>query len=112
MLKYVLGIDAGTESIRAAVFDEIGNCLGFGTSANQSIHTYPGWAEQSIRQWEISLIEAIGKAIAKSGVSPNLIEGVSADATCPTVVCLDRDGKPLRDALMWMDVLRSQHSGG
>ena len=47
MSDYLLGIDAGTESFRAGVFDPAGKCLGFGVSPNRTVHPHPGWAEQS-----------------------------------------------------------------
>jgi len=108
MPGYVLGIDAGTESIRAAIFDEHGVCLSFGTSENKTIHTHPGWAEQAITRWEQGMIEAINQAISTSGIRPDAIKGISVDGTTCTVVFQDHAGKPLRDALMWMDV-RAHH---
>lgn len=110
MSRYVLGIDAGTESIRAAIFDEKGVCKSFGTSDNKTTHQHPGWAEQSIAQWEQAMIEAINQAIKTSGLSPDAIEGVSIDGTTCTVVFQDQDGKPLRDALIWMDVRAHQEA--
>ncbi len=110
MSRYVLGIDAGTESIRAAIFDEKGICLSFGSSDNKTTHKHPGWAEQSITQWEKSMIEAINQAVAKSGISPNAIKGISVDGTTCTVVFLDKTGKALRDAIIWMDVRAHQEA--
>jgi FGGY-family pentulose kinase len=110
MSRYVLGIDAGTESIRAAIFDEKGVCLSFGTSDNKTMHKHPGWAEQSITQWETAMIAAIKQAIAKSGIRPDAIEGISVDGTTCTVVFLDKIGTPLRDALIWMDVRAHQEA--
>lgn len=104
MAAYVLGIDAGTESVRAGIYDETGRCLAFGTGDNTNIHRKPAWAEQSIEQWERALFEAIGKAIKASGVDPKEIAGVGVDGTSCTVVYLDKAGKPLRDAIMWMDI--------
>ncbi|MCG8478120.1 MAG: hypothetical protein MI724_03420, partial [Spirochaetales bacterium] len=104
MAGYVLGIDAGTESVRAGIYDETGRCLAFGSSANTNIHEKPAWAEQSIAQWDASLVEAVGIAIRKSGVDSNDIRAVGVDGTSCTVVFLDEEGRPLRDAIMWMDV--------
>ena len=104
MKRYLLGIDGGTESTRSAVFDEFGHCIGFGTSDNVTVHPHPGWAEQSIHEWESSLVDSIKKAISNSGIDPNDIAGIGAGATCPTVVALDQQGRPLRDAIMWMDL--------
>lgn len=111
MSKYVLGIDAGTESIRAAIFDERGLCLSIGTSANENIHKHPGWAEQSITQWERSLIEAINNAISNSNISPDAIEGIGVDGTSCTVIFFDKDKNPLRDAIIWMDVRSHKEAG-
>ena len=110
MSRYVLGIDAGTESVRAAVFDDRGNCLGFGTSHHATVHRQPGWAEQAIAQWEAGMIAAIRQALAKSAIPPDAIEGISADGTTCTVVFLDKAGAPLRDAIIWMDVRAHQEA--
>ncbi|MCF7927479.1 MAG: hypothetical protein K9L68_00175 [Spirochaetales bacterium] len=104
MSRYVLGIDAGTESIRAGIYDETGRCLNFATSANKNIHRNPGWAEQSVAEWDKSLIEAIRNAISGSFIDPSEIEGIGLDGTSCTVIMLDKAGKPLRDAIMWMDI--------
>jgi len=104
MARYVLGIDAGTESFRTGVYDETGKCLGFGVSENKNIHRHPGWAEQRLSDWDASLIESMKKAIKASGVDASAVEGIGLDGTSCTVVFLDREGKALRDAIMWMDI--------
>ncbi len=100
----VLGIDAGTESFRAGVFDQSGKCLGFGVSPNRTVHRHPGWAEQSPKDWDTALVDCIRKALAASGVPGSEIRGIGVDGTSCTVVFLDGRGNPLRDALMWMDI--------
>lgn len=107
MAHYVLGIDAGTESFRAGVFDENGKCHGFGVSANTTHIRHAGWAEQSPDDWERALVDSIRRALAASSIDPSLIEGVGIDGTSCTVVFLDKDGASLRDAIMWMDIRAS-----
>ena len=104
MQRYVLGIDAGTESFRAGVFDRSGKCLGFGVSPLRTIHRHPGWAEQSPRDWDVALVECIHRALQESRVSGSDIGGIGIDGTSCTVVFLDGAGEPVRDALMWMDI--------
>jgi ribulokinase len=104
MARYVLGIDAGTESIRTGIYDEMGHCTSFGVSDNTLIHRHPGWGEQSISQWDASMLESIRNAFRNSTVRPDQIEGIGIDGTSCTVVCLDKERKPLRDAVMWMDI--------
>jgi ribulokinase len=104
MAGYVLGIDAGTESIRTGLYDEKGKALAFGVSENKNIHLHPGWGEQNLDQWNRSLIDSIKKALSASGVDPHDVKGIGVDGTCCTVVMLDKNGKALRDAIMWMDI--------
>lgn len=110
MSRYVLGIDAGTESVRAAVFDDRGMCRGFGASRHNTTHRHPGWAEQAVAQWEAGMLAAIRQALAMSAVPPDAIQGISADGTTCTVVFLDAAGRPLRDAIIWMDVRAHQEA--
>lgn len=110
MSRYVLGIDAGTESIRAGIYNEKGTCISFGVGKNTNIHRHAGWGEQSILQWEASLYESIKEAINKSNIDPSRIEGIGLDGTCCTVVYLDENGRPLRDAVMWMDIRASKEA--
>ncbi len=51
MERYVLGIDAGTESIRSGIYNEKGECISFGVSENTNIHRHPGWGEQNVDKW-------------------------------------------------------------
>lgn len=110
MGSYVLGIDAGTESFRAGIYDETGHCLGFGVSPNTNIHRHPAWGEQEIAKWDVAMVESIKRAIAAAGVKPEEIKGIGLDGTSCTVVFLDRNGKPLRDAIMWMDIRASKEA--
>jgi ribulokinase len=110
MQRYVLGIDAGTESIRTGIYDQNGECVSFGVSENTNIHRHPGWGEQSVNQWDASMLESIKRAFENSPVTPDQIEGVGIDGTSCTVVHLDKEGKPLRDAIMWMDIRSSKEA--
>jgi ribulokinase len=104
MAEYVLGIDAGTESIRTGIYDKTGRSIGFGIGENKNIHLHPGWGEQSPDQWNRSLIESIKNALQSSGIDPRDVKGIGVDATACTVVMLDKSGKVLRNAIMWMDI--------
>ena len=104
MGRYVLGIDAGTESIRAGVYDERGRCVSYGTAAHKTLHRHPGWAEQSVEEWDQGMIAAIREALSGGTVDPADIEGIGLDGTSCTVVYLDEQGRPVRDAIIWMDI--------
>lgn len=101
---YLLGIDMGTGSARAGIFDTTGKQMGFGTSEFATTHRQPSWAEQDPQEWWRATVEAIRKAVSESGVDPKDIRGISMDGTSSTVVFLDENDHEVRPAILWMDV--------
>lgn len=101
---YVMGIDAGTEAIKAGLFDLQGNMV---AAAARSYATYfprPGWAEQDPAEWWAGLVGAVRDCLRVAHVSPAEIIGLSADATTCTMVPLGKNGQVQGRALLWMDV--------
>ncbi len=101
---YLLGIDFGTESCRAGVFDTAGHCVAVEATSYALEHPRPGWAEQDPDEWWSALVESVAKAMRAAGIDGESIAGLCADATTCTVVALDGSGRHLRPAIMWMDV--------
>lgn len=104
MTEYVLGIDAGTESVRTSVFDLNGNILGFGAYSYNTYYEHPGWAEQKVEEWRAALIESIKAALKISGIKPDDVIGIGLDATCCTPVFFDKNNRPTRNPILWMDM--------
>jgi FGGY-family pentulose kinase len=103
-MAYVIGIDGGTESLRAHVFDLSGRSLGVGKSAYETQFPAPAQAEQAPEDWWQAAGVAVRQALAAAGVDAGQIIAIAADTTSCTVVALDSDGRSLRPALLWMDV--------
>ncbi len=111
MSRTVIGVDVGTGSTRAGVFDLSGVPL---ASAVEPIVTWkprPDYVEQSSDDiWEATG-RAIRTALSRASVRPESVVGISFDATCSLVV-LDRTDRPLtvdtdgdnnRNIIVWMD---------
>jgi len=101
---YVLGIDAGTEAVKAGIFDVQGRRVALSARPYRTYFAAPGWAEQEPTEWWASLVGAVQESLRKADVSAGEIVGVSADATTCTLVPLGADGSELGRALLWMDV--------
>jgi ribulose kinase len=101
-MALLLGLDFGTGSVRAGVYDFAARrMLGEREAAYATQYPHPGWAEQSPLDWW----EAAGtacRALMRDIGSPE-IAGISAATTSSTVVYCRRDGTPTRPALLWMD---------
>ena len=108
VVPIVVGVDGGTESIRACCFNaKDGRMIGSSCAVPYSTtHPQPGWAEQSPTDWWACMGEAVRGAVAsiKEGNYKNHeIRAICVDTTCCSVVALDDDCEPLRPCLLWMD---------
>lgn len=103
-MAFVIGIDGGTESLRAHVFDLEGRSRGVGKGAYPTVFPEPGQAEQAPEDWWQAAGVAVRAAMAAAGLEAAQISAICADTTSCTVVALDAAGAPLRPALLWMDV--------
>ncbi len=103
-MRYVIGIDGGTESLRAHVFDTSGRNIGGAVSYYDTLFPAPGRAEQNPRDWWRAIGEAVRGAVRAGGVDANDIAALALDTTSATIVVADEAGNPLRPAILWMDV--------
>lgn len=101
---YILAIDAGTEAIKAGLFDLHGQRVAMGSRSYPTYFPAPGWAEQDPADWWAGLVGAVQDCLRAANVAPGDIAGISADATTCTLMPLDPVGQPLGRALLWMDV--------
>ncbi|MDD5711384.1 MAG: FGGY-family carbohydrate kinase [Smithellaceae bacterium] len=106
----ILTIDNGTQSVRALVFDLQGNLV---AKSQIQLEPYfsekPGWAEQHAEYYWDSLCQACQKLWETSGVAKDAIAGVTITTQRSTVINLDKDGKPLRPAIVWLDQRRTEN---
>jgi D-ribulokinase len=107
---YVIGIDVGTGSARAGVFDLGGQMLA-SAKADITIWRDAGAiVEQSSDQIWSAVCVAVRGAVAAAGIDPVQVSGIGVDATCSLVV-LGEGGAPLavssddpaRNTIVWMD---------
>lgn len=109
--RFYLGIDVGTGSARAAVFDKRGVRVGMGVHPLQHWQPQADFHEQSSDDIWRACANAVHAAVNQSGVPTENIRGVGFDATCSLVV-LDADDRPLtvspsgvaaQNVILWMD---------
>lgn len=101
---YYIGIDFGTQGVRTGVIDSVGNIL----SQCEQFYTtyYPnlGWAEQKPIEWWSAFKNALQRTLMDLDESEKKkIAACSVCATSSTVIPVDMNGNPLRDAILWMD---------
>lgn len=114
---YFLGIDVGTGSARAGIFDEHGTLV---ASAMQETQTWKSETdhrifEQSTTDIWTSICSCVQHAMSDANLSRDAIKGVGIDATCSLAVT-DLEGNPIcvtlggncgmpgaRNVILWAD---------
>lgn len=97
--KY-LGIDIGTTSIKAAVFDQCGNRLALHIKDyTLSTDSATGYIEFDPNEYVRMCKELILELTDKCGT----IDSLSVDTQGETIIVTDSDGIPLYPAIVWLD---------
>ncbi len=108
----ILVFDAGTQSIRAALIDLQGTIRRMvKTPITPYFSHRPGWAEQTPDYFWEQLCATSRKLLAADGIAPEGIAGVTLTCQRNTLINLDRAGRPLRPAIIWLDPRKAEPTG-
>lgn len=96
-MNYLLGIDVGTTSLKAVLFDE------HGTTIKTVVKDYTlivsgDLVEFPAEQYWALLSEALDEISKEYRIS-----AMSIDTQCETMIVTDADGKALTNAIVWLD---------
>lgn len=97
MSKHLLGVDFGTTSLKACLFDENGNKLA-SESAQYKLLTKGEFIEFDAEEF-FAILSGVVEKIAKNYT----IDAMSVDTQGETLIVLDKAGKPLMNAIIWLD---------
>lgn len=109
--RFFIGIDVGSASVRAGVYDASGLRLAFAVRPIQQFHPRPLFVEQSSADIWAQACDATREALAAAKVNPAQVASIGVDATCSLVavgrsgvpVSVAEDGNTANDIIMWMD---------
>ena len=105
---HLLAIDQGTQSVRALLFTPDGTLIAKSrVPIEPYFSTAPGLAEQHPNVFWDALCTACRQLWAIPGVDRQAIAGVALTTQRSTMVNLDKDGNPLRPAIVWLDQRRT-----
>ncbi len=98
-MKYFLGIDIGTSSTKAVLFDEMGKSLLSSSEEYDIISPQSGYSEENPLDWLNATINSI-KKITKDYP---IVEGIGLSGQMHGLVLLDKNDRILRNSIIWCD---------
>lgn len=93
----LLGLDYGTTSLKAALFDEKGNML-HSLCYDYTLITDGDFVEFPAEKYFELLVSAINEMKSKYE-----IDALAIDTQCETIILTDAEGTPLTNAIVWLD---------
>jgi D-ribulokinase len=111
MQQAFVGIDVGTSSARAGIFDENGTLLATARHPITVWYEAGSVAEQSSTEIWAACATSVRAAMAEAALPASAVKGVGFDATCSLVVIdaagnpltVNSSGDPRRNVIVWMD---------
>jgi glycerol kinase len=101
-VRFLLSLDEGTTSARAALYDESGCRTAMQSACFQSSYPHPGWVDQDAEEIWRAQIDAARRTLAASQVQASSIAAIGITNQRETTVVWDRKtGHPVSPAIVW-----------
>jgi xylulokinase len=101
--RYILALDIGTSSTKAALWTDDGTLVAQTTEDYSLQRPYVSWAEIDALEWWRAVCLTTQQVLAQSGVAGDQVVGIGVDGLGWTLVPVDRRGDPLFPAMTWLD---------
>lgn len=106
----LIGLDVGTTSCKAGLFDSYGQLLALATASFPVDRTSAGWVEQDAERYWSAARGCLRELLASPRVDRRRLTALSSCGQSPTMVLLDAHGIPIRPAILWQDTRAVQEA--
>ena len=98
----VVAVDCSTTAAKAVVQDRSGRVVASASRPLALDRPQPSWHEQDAESWWTATRDAVAEAVAALD-DPSRVGAMCLTHQRESFVCLDRAGRPLRPAILWLD---------
>ncbi len=102
-MPYLLGIDAGTTSVKAGIFSPEGRCMGIGREEYQLEAPSPERAQLNPEVYWQACVKTVRDAVERARIKPEEIGALGVSSQGETTITLDSAGHAIYPALVWLD---------
>lgn len=106
MSQYTLGFDAGTQSVKVAVYDEAMQCVAQKSLPTTLRYPQPGWVEMDAQEYlelTIRCTKCVTDEMKEKGLDPQHIKAVMGDGIICGIVGVDEEGRAITPYINYLD---------
>jgi glycerol kinase len=101
-VPYILALDEGTTSARAALYDAEGRRVAMQSSPIECFYPHPGWVEQDANAIWRAQLEATRRTLESAGAVASAVSAIGITNQRETTIVWDRKtGQPVAPAIVW-----------
>ena len=102
-MPHIVALDIGTSSMRAVLYDSTGVLLHACGFEYHTTFPQPSYVEQNPESWLEAAVTVLRRMSEYLEGKEIAVEAISVTSQRASLIPMDRDGRPLRDAIMWQD---------
>ncbi len=103
MPNFIIAHDLGTTGNKATLYDREGRLAGAAFHAYDTEYAHTGWAEQNPNDWWRAVCFSTRQLLSETRVPADDIACITFSGQMMGAVPLDRQARPLRNAIIWAD---------
>lgn len=106
MTRYYLGFDAGTQSVKVAVYDEQMTCVASSSAPTTLTYPHPGWVNMDVDEYlelTIAGMAACAQQMRAAGLDPAQVGAIMGDGIICGIAGVDANGDALTPYVNYLD---------
>ena len=102
-MTYILSLDLGTTAIKVALISTDGKLISKSTQEYNLLTPTALAVELQVETYWQAFKKGVSELLLETGISPESIKVLGISAQGETLILTDKNGKPVRNAIVWMD---------
>ena len=104
VVKYLIGVDLGTSSTKAALYTIDGVLMAEAAADVPLLYPRPGVVEQDTDDFYRTAAETVGRCLRDSGVDPRAVAAIAFDSQMAGIGSIDEQYRPATRFDSWLDM--------
>ena len=119
MMQYMIGVDIGTTSTKAVLFDEAGHFVAKHSITYPLMHNEVDASEENPDTIFDAVLMTVKHVVREHGIEHDQLKFMSFSAQMHSLIAMDKDNQPLTESITWADnrasayaqKLKEEHEG-